>query len=148
MKVYIVTEGSYSDYHIDSVFTDLEQAQLRVATMELGEYADCPQVEEYDTDTVHYEGKLETVYNITYNPYTGEILRTSENKALKGYTPKVMPVVKIGDKSIRVNCENDVFIVAESEDVARKIFYDRFEQVCYKTYVEEGNRVIEELNKE
>ena len=28
MKVYIVTSGCYSDYHIEKVFTDPEQARL------------------------------------------------------------------------------------------------------------------------
>ena len=46
MKVYIVTSGSYSDYHIDEVFTDREQAYLYCAarnTAESGYY----EVEEY-----------------------------------------------------------------------------------------------------
>lgn len=56
MKVYIVTSGSYSDYHIDEVFTDRKQAYLYCAARNTGingEY----EVEEYDTDTSKLESR-------------------------------------------------------------------------------------------
>ena len=46
MIVYVVTEGSYSDYHIEAVFTDLVQAKLYLKL-----HPAC-EIEEYDTEAV------------------------------------------------------------------------------------------------
>lgn len=46
MKIYIVTSGEYSDYHIEAVFTDEEQAQLYCAT-----HYDCD-IEEWEADEI------------------------------------------------------------------------------------------------
>lgn len=46
MKVYVVTSGEYSDYGINAVFIDEEQAKLYCATYE----RDYPTIEEFDTD--------------------------------------------------------------------------------------------------
>lgn len=53
MKVYIVTSGEYSDYGIDRVFTDKENAELYCAMHE-SDY-DQPTVEEWDADDVEIE---------------------------------------------------------------------------------------------
>ena len=45
MKVYVVTQGSYSDYHISGVAIDRETAELIKARG-----YDDPEIEEYDTD--------------------------------------------------------------------------------------------------
>ena len=45
MKVYVVTQGSYSDYHISGVAIDRETAELIKARC-----YDDPEIEEYDTD--------------------------------------------------------------------------------------------------
>ncbi len=50
MKVYVVTAGEYSDYHIEAVYSTREKAELYVATHE-GE------IEEYDIDEPVMEGK-------------------------------------------------------------------------------------------
>jgi len=55
MKVYIVTSGDYSDYHIEAVFTNEEQANLYCA-LHAGRW-DSPSVEEYETDTWQIETK-------------------------------------------------------------------------------------------
>lgn len=56
MKVYIVTSGSYSDYHIDDVFIDLEQAYLYCAARN-GSIGGDYTVEVYDTDYCKLESK-------------------------------------------------------------------------------------------
>lgn len=53
MKVYIVTSGEYSDYGIEKVFTDKEQAELYCALHE-SDY-ESPIVEEWDADDVEIE---------------------------------------------------------------------------------------------
>ena len=37
MKIYVVTSGQYSDYHIDGVFENLEKAK-KIAYDKLAEY--------------------------------------------------------------------------------------------------------------
>jgi len=49
MRVYVVTSGSYSEYHIEEIFTDHKKAQI---------YANLNSdrsIEEYDTDQVDFD---------------------------------------------------------------------------------------------
>lgn len=57
MKVYICTSGEYSDYHIDAVFTDEEQAKLYCATHSCE--CDPPGIEEWESDEVKLDTSLE-----------------------------------------------------------------------------------------
>ncbi len=45
MTVYVVTDGEYSDYHIEAVFTNKEQAEIYAAIYGYN-------VEEYETDEI------------------------------------------------------------------------------------------------
>jgi len=58
MKVYIVTSGEYSDYHIDGVFDDLNKAEIYAATID-GECSDPVYIEEYDTEEIKIESSKE-----------------------------------------------------------------------------------------
>ncbi len=58
MKVYVVTSGEYSDYHIDGVFDDLNRAEIYAATIE-DKYGDHVQIEEFDTEECHIESSKE-----------------------------------------------------------------------------------------
>ena len=49
MKVYIVTSGCYSDYRIDAVCLDKEDAEV-IAENIGGSFNDCPAVNKWDTD--------------------------------------------------------------------------------------------------
>lgn len=67
MKIYAVTEGEYSDYHICAVFDDKKKAELYCAVREEKDFLDNKyyvfgdeyMIEEFDTDDVNIEG---TVY--------------------------------------------------------------------------------------
>lgn len=48
MKIYIVTAGEYSDYHIEAVFTDKKQAELFCAIHEYD-------LEEYEADEIQID---------------------------------------------------------------------------------------------
>lgn len=48
MKVYVITEGEYSDYHIIGVAESREKAK-RISNMFEGSFS-LPNIEEYDTD--------------------------------------------------------------------------------------------------
>lgn len=102
MKVYIVTSGFYSDYHIDAVFLDKAQAEYYCALHNLED----AHIEEYDTDehviecqkpifkewSVHFRnGETESV---CFNGYTFDntMLKINEHegfdvwqKVLHGY---------------------------------------------------------------
>lgn len=63
MKVYIVTAGSYSDYHIEKVFTDKDKAE------EFAKWCyDSNGVDEYDTEDDINVGKYYQIH-ITYKAY-------------------------------------------------------------------------------
>jgi len=69
-KVYIVTAGEYSDYHIEAVFLDRVLAERYVDVLTREErYPEHRRVEEYDIGTsvgkrvpVHYVGWVEKVW--------------------------------------------------------------------------------------
>ena len=61
MKVYVVTAGCYSDYHIEAVFTDEQTARL-YAHMDSDR-----NVEEYDADSVSISTKNACI-DIYYSP--------------------------------------------------------------------------------
>ena len=54
MKVYVVTEGEYSDYCIDAIFSDYKQAELYQMTHEETN----TQIEEYELDLWKLEGEV------------------------------------------------------------------------------------------
>ena len=51
MKIYVVTDGDYSDYHICGVAVTKEMAEkITEHIMRIDSYS-CPNIEEYDTNT-------------------------------------------------------------------------------------------------
>lgn len=54
MKVYIITQGVYSDYHICAVAVDREKAERIAKLYSCGRY-DIAEVEEFDTDDVGFD---------------------------------------------------------------------------------------------
>lgn len=61
MKIYAVTSGYYSDYHIDEVFLTKEKAELYIASRTedgLSTSADDYYIEEFNTYDDNIEGKV------------------------------------------------------------------------------------------
>jgi hypothetical protein len=54
MKVYVVTEGEYSAYHIEQIFSTRKNAELYVQTRPKDDY-DHYYIEEYELDQVKFE---------------------------------------------------------------------------------------------
>lgn len=79
MKVYVLTSGEYSDYHIVGVLLDEEQARIAAEVMTT-RYDDVT-VEEYDTDVlkfikpgwkywaVDFSEKTHSVVDVSYHDY-------------------------------------------------------------------------------
>ena len=66
MKIYIVTKGSYSDYHICGVAVDLKEAE-RLQNINTDEW-DMARIETYDTvDNCEIEGWLKHRYVFKFN---------------------------------------------------------------------------------
>ena len=73
MKVYIATDGEYSDYHIEAVFTDEEQAKLYCATHSC-------YLEEYEADEVKIETEKKPLllWNARFD-YSGALCNISDS---------------------------------------------------------------------
>ena len=71
MKVYAVTEGCYSDYHICGITLDKEAAEAFVE-----KYPDC-NIEEYDTDDIEFVKRGCTLYCIVLNK-DGDLIEINE----------------------------------------------------------------------
>lgn len=73
MKIYIVTQGTYSDYHIEQVFSTLKKAQ---------EYLDHignedSQIEEYSVDNETPRGTFEYCVTFLHNSHDAEVKLTN-----------------------------------------------------------------------
>ena len=98
MKIYIVTAGCYSGYHIEAVFTSLRKAELYVAAHCNTDNID---IEEYETadekitdkhEVIGYLFRAELNYNKRYNKrwvvpeyLCGEARFEPKSKTLKWY---------------------------------------------------------------
>lgn len=87
MKVYIVTGGCYSDYHIDAVFLDKAQAEYYCALLKPDAH-----IEEYDTDEHVIECQKPIFKEWSVHFRNGEI----ENSWFNGYTFD-NTMIKIGE---------------------------------------------------
>lgn len=126
MKIYIVTSGCYSDYHIDAVFLEKEQAEYYCAS-----YAsDEANIEEYDTDDHAVECK-KSVYKHWEATFDDAGLRNVE---VQGYSfDYLMPAVKNGldwfDRKVyllRFATARD-----KNEEQAQRIATDLYAEIKY-----------------
>lgn len=73
MKVYVLTSGEYSDYHIIGVLLDEEQAKIAAETMTTSRY-DAVDVEEYDTDELKFIKPGWKYWTIAFSDYDHAIM--------------------------------------------------------------------------
>lgn len=114
MKIYIVTAGEYSDYHIERVFLDKKKAEYW-ARLENGidEYTDCG-IEEFDTsdENVDCAAKIVPVYH--YDEWRSEW----------GRECMAVPGVVFRNERFQLFSEKEL-----PEEVVEKIFRDRRTQM-------------------
>ena len=116
-SIYVLTEGSYSDYHIVGVYSTKELAE---EAQSLYEYS---QIEEYDLDNIPEhppgmiawfvrisDGKLDDIYTRQVSPFDGKIPREDEYKYHDG------------------TASYFVYCWAIDEDHAEKIALDKYYQ--------------------
>lgn len=122
MKVFIVTSGSYSDYHIEYVASTYEKAE---------EYIqdncddDVNPIEEYEVDE-KYERKT-TIYWCSVNTKTDKITvesRTDEECSFYAKSKDLMKLSRFGYEKLLY-----FYISTDSMDKARRITEERWAQV-------------------
>ena len=114
MKIYVITKGEYSDYHICAVATDLEKANA-LAEFYSDRY-DAAEVEEYDTDDAPDLTKGKRMYRIRFAP-SGDV--TDINQSSPEYYDEEIWQHRYGPGYIYVNVQ------ADNEEAAIKIGAER-----------------------
>lgn len=123
MRVYIITEGTYSDYHICAVCLDKEKAEILAKKV-------CGEVEEYETKDADILCKKIPYYSIEIDVKTGKILRAEQRSVedsdyYDGYAKgwdRCEPIQKNGKVIICFN----TYVKAEEEEKAIKIARDKW----------------------
>lgn len=68
MKIYVITKGEYSDYHICAVTESKEKAEMLREVFSRNEYEyDKAKIEEYDTENPDIEKILYPMWEIVFN---------------------------------------------------------------------------------
>lgn len=138
--VYVVTEGSYSDYHIVAVFSDYNKAKIFSLTL-----GDDAVVETYDVDgwEVDTDKKIINYAVVLYKPFTAEpIERITIHEGLEGR-------VDFNKFKIRLSSDSTpgpsiAYINTDSIEKAKKIFYDEYAKLLNEYAIEMGKQFGEE----
>ena len=129
-KVYVVTEGSYSDYHIVAIFSDKNNADIHAALLNSTEsFYDEAIVEEWDVDDVEIDTCKKLIRYATVYYCKGEITHVNISNGIDG-------LIKF-DRPIRINTIGDwVNVRADDIDKAKKIFYDKYAEALNRYLIE------------
>ena len=117
MKVYVVTQGEYSDYHICGVALDEERAEAIKKHFNVDNEWEQTNIEVYDTETYN-EGNLLTIYYIN-------ISKSGDDVDVFNETP-IAPVDRLNN-SYRFDNRGDFIacVTAKDRDHALKIAFDK-----------------------
>lgn len=129
MKVYVITSGCYSDYRIQAVALDKEQAEKIAATINNSRHYsdDFCEIEKYDTEDIKIDAKCEVKmrFHMTVN-----YRNTKEAFFECGY-PVTEDVNEISvEKCEKCGGDSEIKITATlpkeiTEEKAKKIMFDR-----------------------
>lgn len=127
MTIYIATDGAYSDYHIEAVFTDEMQVKLYCAT----HHCD---YEEWEADDVNFDTtKTPKQRWDAYFEKSGAMYRCNCLTLTFDDTTKVE---KWGN-GLRIIFSTDT---DTAEEQARKIACDKLAQYKYQLWADEGRK--------
>lgn len=125
MKIYIVTDGIYSDYHIEAVFTTRENAERYAAIHS------CSYIEEYEADAEQIQGNIDIYVIHKFDVYKkGDFYLDTHY-----YSDKKITEVRKGWFSR--NAEIYVSLDKFDEEKAEKIAQDMYAQWKYEQ-IEKG----------
>lgn len=139
MTVYVVTRGEYSDYHIEAIFTNKEQAVLYCATHESGYGWEPPEIEEWEAD----EHKFENNVPVKKSWKARVDVRTRNIKAIdEGFTIRSVNEVK---ESGHWYANPFYFVTVtlgkdSTREQAEKAIFDRLAQWLYEKSMKEDNQ--------
>lgn len=115
MKVYVATDGEYSDYHIESVFLSKKEAEAYCALHECF-------LEEFDTDAVVVETDREPLIKWYARISNNTDIERMENF---GYTFKEIEMIET-ERYTNIVCRLAISLPAKyDEQKVRKIIRDR-----------------------
>lgn len=110
MKIYVITQGEYSDYHIVGVTLDRGKAERWVNEYNMGKAYDDAQIEEYETDVFGRDDLYKYSVKREYGEVSADLLSDAD------YTYEY---IFSDDGDFR-------FVVyARDKEQAKKIAYDR-----------------------
>lgn len=119
-KIYVVTSGIYSEYHIDSVFLDKHKAEMYCAENN-AQYGDECQIEEYESADDEIEGEIDIAWK--YEIQEGDRIARG---TIVHYTHRCLNEVTEG--KYRSELTATVYLRAEDDEKALKIARDMFAQ--------------------
>jgi len=129
MKVYIITSGEYSDYCIDAVTLDKEEAEKMVNVFPE------ERIEEYDTDDFPKILINDPCWNCEYNLPTRNIIdgKIIHNESIEIYRENYWYVSTLKEINKVINKTKidgspygfQIYIQAKDKEHAEKIFYDK-----------------------
>lgn len=126
MKVYVVTEGEYSDYHIVAIFSNRKQAELKCAAS----YDYSIQIEEWEVDAEVLQGETAKAYQVFYSTNTGRISNVCGPHVVIKNSTSGKQGFHFSSNHTPAICKYEV--EAETEEQARKIFQDRYAKAKYE----------------
>ena len=135
--VYVVTEGSYSDYHIVAVFSDYNKAKIFSLTL-----GDDAQVETYDVDgwEVDTNKKIITYAVVSYIPFVAEPIQLiTLREGLEGrvdFNKFKISLYRPNDSVSKI-----AYINTDSVEKAKKIFYDEYAKLLNEYAIEMGKQL-------
>ena len=124
-RVYVVTSGEYSSYHIDAVFSNYEMAERYCALLtDKHDYNyESPHIEEYDQDLISVNGKV--YRGLTFREVQGKSKYVDMIKTFISLNPIEKTIKKhtnsYGEKVLAVTIP---IYVRVDEEEAEKIAYD------------------------
>lgn len=116
MKIYVITKGYYSDYHICAVTIDKNKAELLKEKFS-DEYWGDAVIEEFDTDEEEEVLKFEKVFDCLYCEENNEIEISEES--IDYFRPSNLIITKN-------NLGLHTYVLANNEEDALKIASDKF----------------------
>ncbi len=132
MTVFIVTRGEYSDYHIEAVFSNREDA-IKYCALHNDDYEPC-EIEEYEMDEYSYDGNVKVGYEYEY--YASLIHGNYEERW--DWDSEKPSYTVLSDKRVRVKKEENsfgpafsIFVILDerNDEKAVKIARDRLAMI-------------------
>lgn len=117
MKIYVITKGCYSDYHICAVATDKEKAELLAD--KFSDRYDSAEIEEYDTDFSEVLLKFKNLYTCWFYEKTKNI--NIRERDLDCFEMDDLKVRRFSDGLyVKVNAENEQMALKKASDLFSK----------------------------